>query len=224
MVTTENRVDWGRLKRFVSGECSPAEAREVEAWLAADPKHADLLMKFGMAGQGKEARQRHSTMRHFARLAAIVVVIGGGALFWRAARSASGLSSAARHFSTGPGERLSIALSDSTRVVLSAASDLRVHRGYGLTERNVTLVGEALFTVHHDAEKPFHVNIGGRVIDDLGSEFSARAYAAGDTLFVVVTSGSVTLRHADADDSLVVTAGHTGLLPAEGAGVVSVTP
>ena len=36
-------VDWDRLSRYLAGECSEEEERQVDAWLAEDPDHYELL-------------------------------------------------------------------------------------------------------------------------------------------------------------------------------------
>lgn len=39
----ENQPNWALLARYVAGECSPEEEREVDAWLRADPSRNQLL-------------------------------------------------------------------------------------------------------------------------------------------------------------------------------------
>jgi len=39
----DDQTDWARLTRYVTGECSPDEAAEIERWLAADPRRQDEL-------------------------------------------------------------------------------------------------------------------------------------------------------------------------------------
>ena len=79
------------------------------------------------------------------------------------------------------------------------ASRLVVAAGYGVAERALTLEGEALFRVRHNAARPFLVRAFGAITEDLGTEFVIRAYRdsiGGDSVRVAVTSGSVALRTA----------------------------
>jgi transmembrane sensor len=80
-----------------------------------------------------------------------------------------------------------------------------------------------LFTVRHDADKPFRVHIAGAIVEDVGTEFGVRAYTRADTVQVVVTSGLVLLRRAaaPADTAGVIRASEIGLLAASGAALVS---
>lgn len=39
----ENQPNWALLARYVAGECSPEEEREIDAWLRADPSRNQLL-------------------------------------------------------------------------------------------------------------------------------------------------------------------------------------
>lgn len=39
----DDQIDWALLARYVAGECSSAEAAEIERWLAADPGRQDEL-------------------------------------------------------------------------------------------------------------------------------------------------------------------------------------
>lgn len=73
-------------------------------------------------------------------------------------------------YSTVKGERREIVLSDGTKIALNTASSVTVDmqpRG-----REITLAkGEAAFTVTHDANRPFVVHVGDRVLTDLGTDF-----------------------------------------------------
>jgi transmembrane sensor len=72
---------------------------------------------------------------------------------------------------TQTGELLRVPLPDGTVIELNTESHIRV--AYTARGRDVTLVsGEALFTVRHDARRPFRVHVDATVIEDLGTLFS----------------------------------------------------
>ena len=73
--------------------------------------------------------------------------------------------------------------------MLGPGSSLILAQGYGQSERRVSLQGEALFTVHHDAAKPFIVVANGSEIRDVGTAFVVHSDAGG--VRVVVTEGVV---------------------------------
>jgi transmembrane sensor len=133
------------------------------------------------------------------KLAAGVVLIVGAAITWPLVRPGmtganSAVASSAAPVSTIAGERRTINLPDGSRVVLGVSSSLVPRAGYGDGSRQVDLVGEALFVVTHDAKRPFRVHIGNTIVEDLGTEFTVRAYGADSSVRVAVSSGSVTVR------------------------------
>jgi transmembrane sensor len=71
---------------------------------------------------------------------------------------------------TAKGQRRDIVLSDGTKIALNTASRITVDMQPG--KREITLAeGEAAFTVTHDANRPFVVHVGDRVLTDLGTDF-----------------------------------------------------
>jgi transmembrane sensor len=143
--------------------------------------------------------------------AAALVILAGGALILPRLRggdrSASGTVAAAE-YTTAAGERRTVRLPDGSTVALGVSSTLRTRSGYGDGAREVELTGEALFTVDHDEARPFRVHVGGTVVEDLGTEFAIRSYAAGPgasaELRVAVSAGSVAVRRGTSADTAVV--------------------
>jgi transmembrane sensor len=125
----------------------------------------------------------------YLKAAAVLVVLAGGAFFWRDF-SGSGGSSAPRTFATTVGERRSFRLVDGTGVVLGPASTLIVDPRS--SDRSVSLQGDGYFAVAHDASHPFTVKVGTVKLQDLGTAFSVQTNADGG-IRVAVASGSVAL-------------------------------
>lgn len=94
-------------------------------------------------------------------------------------------------YTTAPGERATITLPDSTRVILSVASRLEVPANYSSGNRTVNLVGEALFTVNHHNAKPFTVLAGPSITKVLGTKFAIRHYPTDSIATVAVSEGKV---------------------------------
>ena len=80
-------------------------------------------------------------------------------------------------YKTVNGERKMIVLSDSTKIWLNVASELRVDKEYGKSNRNIYLSGEALFDVIHNESLPFVVHTDKYDVKDLGTVFNVKAYA-----------------------------------------------
>jgi transmembrane sensor len=99
----------------------------------------------------------------------------------------------ARDFTTARGQRATIQLVDGSELTLGPASSARVAGDFGEKSRELTLVGEAHLTVHHDAAKPFRVHTSNGTVEDLGTDFVIEAYPESHTTQVVVASGKVAL-------------------------------
>jgi transmembrane sensor len=148
-----------------------------------------------------------------------VAVLAGGALLarqiLRPAAGPSQVAAAARVYRTAVGQRDSVRLPDGTRVLLGPGSELAL-AGNFQGSRSVSLSGEALFDVRHDAVRPFTVRSGGAVIQDLGTQFDVRG-GSGEGMRVVVIRGSVSVRSANATAAAVVLrAGDAARLEADG--------
>lgn len=144
------------------------------------------------------------------RAAAAVLVLLGAYFAWQVVRGGGTAPLAA--FTTGVGQRDSVRLPDGTRVLLGPGSRLTLAEGYGERAREVALRGEARFDVPHDAARPFTVRAGAARVRDIGTVFTVHA-DSGAGVRVVVTSGSVGLRAADAEAELVLRQGERGVLP-----------
>jgi transmembrane sensor len=155
------------------------------------------------------------------RAAAAVVLLIAGTFIWRAV-GRDGSGSEAATYATLVGQTDSVALADGTRILLGPGSQLTVSAAYGAATREVELRGEALFDVPHDATRPFTVRAGNAIIEDLGTTFAVRSDIA-DEVRVVVTSGSVRLRPANAaaQNGVTLQAGERGVLSA---GVTTAQP
>ncbi len=74
------------------------------------------------------------------------------------------------------GEHKTIELPDGTHVTMNAASSLSIEDGFGETNRNIHLTGEAFFSVAHNKTLPFIVHVAGYKVKALGTKFNVKAY------------------------------------------------
>jgi transmembrane sensor len=87
-------------------------------------------------------------------------------------------------YTTGVGEQRTLELEDGSLVTLNTNSRLKVR--FKRTSRILQLVsGEALFKVHHDADRPFLVDAGDSVIRAVGTQFDVYRKAGGTTVSVL---------------------------------------
>jgi transmembrane sensor len=204
------------LLRYVEGECTPAEAAAIQAWLLADPQRCAQLEELRVVWRHtgatarrwdvRRARDRLRRARGLDPTPRIASVVRSPWSRWRAWSVAAGLIIAAvvsavyvtsrtspRTYETERGQLMTLSLADGSRVVLSPASRLLVPARFGASERVVELEGEAYFIVEHDATRPLLVRTAYGVVEDLGTEFDVRAYPQDSAVQVVVASGRVLL-------------------------------
>ncbi len=121
---------------------------------------------------------------------------------------------------TGIGEQRTIELTDGSQVVLGATSTMRLAEGFGASNRELFLEGQAFLRVRHDSTRPFVVNAGGTRAIDLGTAFEVRAYP-NEGVRVAVTEGMVEVRRdTGMTDSTVLQPGDVAEVPTSGATVV----
>ncbi|MCI1686136.1 MAG: FecR family protein [Prevotella sp.] len=93
------------------------------------------------------------------------------------------------------GSRLDCTLPDGTKITLNSDSKLTYSRGFGITNREVSLMGEALFNVKPDQKMPFIVNTKCVKMTDIGTRFFFRDYPMDRTLYVKLIEGSVSVHN-----------------------------
>jgi len=125
-----------------------------------------------------------------AALAAAVAMAWLGVSHWRGANGYL-----TQRYAADASSVRSIALPDDTLVQLDRGSVIDVHFD-GRFRRIDVLHGNALFDVGKDAARPMLVNVGGHVLQDIGTVFDVRREASGDTLTVI--SGRVRVLNASA--------------------------
>ena len=169
------------------------------------------------------AQPRYAGWRGGAGIAAAAGLAAGAVLAgreWLAGRAGTAAVVAERVVRVPRGERARFRLPDGTEILLGAGSILRHPRAFPGASREVTLEGEAYFTVKHEERRPFRVRAGDLVATDLGTEFLVRAYPEHGGARVVVRSGTVAVRAVRAQDSTqpgrVVRPGELGRLDAGG--------
>jgi len=87
----------------------------------------------------------------------------------------------ANQVSTRPGSRTKIQLPDGTQVWLNADSKLTYDNDFGITSREVTLIGEAYFDVVSNKKVPFYIHTSSIKVKVTGTAFNVRAYP-GETI------------------------------------------
>lgn len=107
---------------------------------------------------------------------------------------------------TPKGGTYQITLPDGTKVWLNAASTLKYPNHFDGDKRVIEVVGEAYFSVKHDAKRLFKVVSNGQEVQVLGTEFNISAYLDDPEVKTTLVEGKVRLSLAS-DKSVVLTPG-----------------
>lgn len=74
------------------------------------------------------------------------------------------------------GEMAVVSLSDGSTVELNSGATIQFNRLFGITNRNISLNGEAFFKVE-ESDKPFRVTANGTITEVLGTAFNIRSWS-----------------------------------------------
>ena len=107
-----------------------------------------------------------------------------------------------QHISVPAGEKMTIMLSDGTKIVANSRTQLSYPSTFqGSDYREVAVKGEAYLEVAHDTEHPFVVNSGKFKVKVLGTRFNISNYDDSEAS-VVLAQGAVELTTANKDKVL----------------------
>ncbi|UVL92773.1 FecR family protein [Pseudomonas siliginis] len=195
--------------RLQEPNVSVEQRQRFEAWLNEHPQHraefrllqdlwaaADLLptSRLQALAETPPARRQRRPMLCYAVAASVLAVALGLGLF-------SGLNHPGGYraeFATAPGERKHVALPDGSVIDLNSRSRLQVR--YEQDRRVIELsAGEAMFSVEHDASRPFIVEAGSGRVTVTGTRFDVRRDATQTR--VAVEQGTVKVQGSAAPDN-----------------------
>lgn len=194
-------ADWFARRR--SGSFTGAEQRALDAWLDADPAHAEAYFAIDRAWNGAGAvradprvlarRQallkacgRRTFLTRTAAASVAAIVLGGGIVGVQALTGPKPL--ATQSFRTDVGQRSTVTLPDGSVVTLNTDTVVRTEAD---GERRLVYLerGQAYFKVAKDRRHPFIVTAAGRTVTALGTAFDVRI--DNGALKVVLVEGKV---------------------------------
>ncbi|OON68540.1 hypothetical protein B0919_12935 [Hymenobacter sp. CRA2] len=208
------------LRRYQTGECTPAEEQVVEQWYESLGQHREvqqltpaerqelgtalwqrIMLQTGLstAEEAPAPPTRWQIWRaqplRWAAAAAVLVGVGLGA-----ARLASGPATVTDTAATATSDwteytnqtphAVTLTLQDQSRVTLAPASSLKYPQHFTGPGRDVYLVGKGFFKVSHNPARPFQVHTQQLVTTVLGTTFTVDAFA-GQKASVQVRTGKV---------------------------------
>lgn len=207
-----------KLLRYLKGELSQEEAREIEIWADESKENEKELLsvarvynlgimarehtpeeieaawktvcvKAGVKAPEKTKQHRHLWLR-WSAVAAIVAL-----LCLNAALMLDKVSEPEEEILTlasWNGNYVTYTLTDGTKVTLNKNSILEFPVAFNSRERRVKLVGEGYFDVTKDSSRPFVVETDKDIsVKVLGTTFNLQSYASDDVVQVALIEGSV---------------------------------
>jgi len=143
---------------------------QVEVWLKDADQQFATKLAFAKCSVWRSMR------RSWVAAASILLVVIGVGVEYR--------HSAPQHYETGIGEQRDVLLVDGSRIILNTNTSVYVRyskeRRYLVLER-----GEALFSVAHNAARPFDVEAAGTLTRAIGTEFNVDMSSANVTVSVL---------------------------------------
>lgn len=101
------------------------------------------------------------------------------------------------------GKRGSLTLSDGTKVWVNSGSKLIYPAVFKGVKRQVYIMGEAIFDVAHNKNKPFRVLSDNQEIEVLGTVFNVSAYPNEAISHTVLKSGSVRIKYGNDNNKVI---------------------
>jgi len=208
------------IVRLFSGEANPEEKMKIEEWLGQSAEnrklYADLreiwlsagiqcnadnyqledaILKFRDQISSEKYRLRNQFNLHqLLKYAAILILILALPFSYYIGTRSAVSDNSTTTISCAFGDKSSIILPDSSMVWLNSGSKLTFNSDFKSGARNVTLEGEAFFSVSKDKEHPFRVKTADIDIEVLGTKFNVKAYPEESSVSTTLVEGSLAIK------------------------------
>lgn len=201
------------IARFLSGEALPEEALLLEDWRKENSGNEKYYRQMESIFYGSRERLAIDEGRAWDKISGKLDEDNVKWLFGTSRRMAlsiaasitlilalsiianyvlNGFDEEQLSYKTGQNE-LKASLSDGTEVTMFANSELVLDKDFEKGKRTLRLKGSAYFSVIHDEQKPFVIDVGNVFIKDVGTKFSVRTSKDTDSIYVNVDEGVVLL-------------------------------
>ncbi|HLR38352.1 MAG TPA: FecR domain-containing protein [Chitinophagaceae bacterium] len=209
------------LDKYLKGQASEEESRQVESWLERINKENNEWKAFSDADRkayiqalyedlqrkiaGHSVKRSHLKFWQWAAAAVIFLAATFGTLYmtvFKGEQSSQVISvQDYTSLSTGVGEMKEITLKDGTKVWLNAMSELRYPPSFQGDTRELYIKGEAFFDVAQDQQHPFIVHSGALKTKVLGTSFNVSAYPDEEEIEIAVLSGKIAVSREEVKSS-----------------------
>lgn len=182
------------------------EDRKLKAFVEDSMPDGINLARISNLTYNKIHRQKRQRRMAWMSMAAVAVVLLAMSVFIQMQKETAQKAELAVHeaveemmsIKVAVGDKMTIMLSDGTRIVANSRSEVRYPKVFSGKTREVYAKGEVYFDVAHDKNNPFIVNVDGLKIKVLGTRFCVNHYSAGKTE-VVLVEGCVSAHSSNND-------------------------
>lgn len=201
------------ISRYLSGECTPEEQKELLAWIEESPSNSneffsikdtwDSLSKsrensaeqLVLFYKNQYSRAKASRMIWIRSLSAVAAVLLVGLLLTVLIPSQPEVKQTGnlQVYSVPLGSRSKVLLADGSVVNLNSGSELQFSSSFSSNNRVVNLTGEAFFNVKTDKEHPFVVKTKDFDVKVTGTKFNVCSYNDNSYATTTLAEGIITL-------------------------------
>lgn len=208
------------LPLYIEGSVTPELSLLVEQWLAESEEHQkvyeqelalyrdmDVLLTMDSVDQDEAKSKVHQQIRkdkirvwmgRIERIAAILFIPLLILVVWQLSLLTQTEPEQLMSIRTNPGMTTTTTLPDGTVVTLNANSELTYPAKFTGDSRQLTLVGEAYFSVTKDAKHPFVVSTtNASAIKVYGTKFNLEAYPDQKTVSAILEEGVISMIYKD---------------------------
>ncbi len=202
--------------RLFAGEASSDDKCVINEWLARDSANRDLMndlqdiwLSSGVENNAdgfdveeairqfrlKTLRSKKKTgeyrLYRLMRYAAVLLLAIALPFSYYFGKQADLKSDDTTTITCADGDRTSVILPDSSRVVLNSGSRLIFSNNFRNGSRSLYLDGEGYFSVRKDKHNPFRIKTSGIDVEVLGTEFNLKAYSNEESISATLVTGSL---------------------------------
>ncbi|MEM6830788.1 MAG: FecR domain-containing protein [Bacteroidota bacterium] len=210
------------LNRYLNGQCSLEEKKQVEVWLEAQKKKASNVPELQAEMMESRIWENLSEVvkedpptpvfslyrRAIGYAAAAIILMTAGFFGYNYISNIASPNSEIAYLeniktiNTQRGEKRTVTLSDGSTIRMNYETEIRVPEKFAGNERIVYLTGHAHFDVARDTERPFIIYTEDSKTQVLGTSFDIDTKEEGETE-IIVTSGKVAFSEKGKPDNLV---------------------
>jgi|GEM_PF-37967 len=234
----KNKLNEELLAKFLMGECSEEELREVNTWLNESDDNARELFRIeeiyhlGKSGDSTDekkiekaekqlfkrlaqeeakqfkVRRMHTWMKYAAMFIGIFLVSGLSYHIYQSQSEEQLVAVVARD------EVKELMLPDGTKVWLNKHTTLKYPREFSEKERNVYMEGEGYFEVKRNVEKPFIVRSEAMQVRVLGTVFNLKSDKMNRSAVATLIKGEIEVKGNHNEGMIVLAPGQKAELNA----------